>query len=348
MNMNEVYKDLQKKIDLHMEKTTLMEVPKLKRIEIEVTSECNIRCKYCYLGDEKNVQGYMSFEEAKNIIDMAYHMDVERIYFTGGEPLLNKNIMQMIDYSTSKGFKEVCLVTNGSLIDSTTAIELAKYPLNIAIGIMTNNNDNGKKLHGDLFDEMKQSVIHLKNAGFSNEGDHNLIAIGASIMNDNVEDVLNFHQWVVENGIIWSGIEPFVITGDGEISQFPDLETVKTITLELAAREGLNTENSKITPFCLTNGCSTFSSRLYIKKGGVVKLCGPGFVLGHLEDMTLMEIWEKHPLLIALRNFKKLSNNNCSQCESECIGCPITTFNLTGDFLNAYPLCWHINKNGEN
>lgn len=91
----------------------------MKRGEIILLEYCNFSCPYCrglkdeIYGDRKIKQ--LSFDEVKNIIDIwCKNSPMENIRFSGGEPTLHKNIIDIVKYSKSKGIKRIAISTNGS------------------------------------------------------------------------------------------------------------------------------------------------------------------------------------------------------------------------------------------
>lgn len=78
-----------------------------------VTRRCNYRCKYCAVW--KNPEPELCAKEICNIIGEMAGMDVKKISFTGGEPLLREDMGKIIDY-TRKNNISVNLNSNGSLV----------------------------------------------------------------------------------------------------------------------------------------------------------------------------------------------------------------------------------------
>ncbi|MDP8252976.1 MAG: radical SAM protein [Candidatus Kaelpia aquatica] len=78
-----------------------------------VTYRCNYKCKYCKDWNLKTDE--VSTSKALEIIDKLRQLGLQRINFTGGEPLVKDNIYQLINYAKEKGIF-VCLNSNGSLV----------------------------------------------------------------------------------------------------------------------------------------------------------------------------------------------------------------------------------------
>lgn len=108
----------------------------LNHLVLEVTDDCNLACKYCAYGDmywgyDRRESKYMSFADAKTIID--YLVDIWRhhptraqkqattIGFYGGEPLLNfRLIQQVISYVEGMGLSryfDYTMTSNCLLLD---------------------------------------------------------------------------------------------------------------------------------------------------------------------------------------------------------------------------------------
>jgi len=95
------------------------ESSQMKRCELILLEACNFKCPYCrgldhsIYGDRKAKQ--LSFDEVKKVIDLwCQPVPLENIRFSGGEPTLHKNIVEIVQYAKSKGIKRIAISTNGS------------------------------------------------------------------------------------------------------------------------------------------------------------------------------------------------------------------------------------------
>jgi len=115
-------------------------------LALSVTSDCNLRCRYCYAsGGEQKTQ--MSWPLAKRAIDvMADCFQCFKIQFTGGEPLLNLDLIEKsVDYIYELGLKVPCQVqTNATLINPDVAGRLKSLKIGIGVSLdgPTSVNDN--------------------------------------------------------------------------------------------------------------------------------------------------------------------------------------------------------------
>ncbi len=110
--------------------TILKKKLQLRKIFIGVTYICQCRCPHCLAGFYKRTpQLELSDVEIKRFIDRLHEVNPLAITFFGGEPLLRKNIEELISYTSSKGYITE-LETNGLLLDKERVRALKKAGLN--------------------------------------------------------------------------------------------------------------------------------------------------------------------------------------------------------------------------
>ncbi len=59
----------------------------------------------------------MPADRLKNLVDEAIVLGANRIYFTGGEPFLRDDILDLVDYVTSR--VQLVILSNGTLLEAT-------------------------------------------------------------------------------------------------------------------------------------------------------------------------------------------------------------------------------------
>jgi Fe-coproporphyrin III synthase len=89
-----------------------------------VTRRCNLRCVHCYSqSEDRGYSGELSLDKGKSLIDDLAGFGSPVILFSGGEPLIRPDILDLIRYATQQGRRAV-LSTNGTLITPTLAEKL--------------------------------------------------------------------------------------------------------------------------------------------------------------------------------------------------------------------------------
>lgn len=113
----------------------------------EITYRCNFKCRYCNIWRNKdNKQDELTLEEIKSVIDQLDKIGVIWITFTGGEPLLKKELPEILNYCAKKGI--ITLVNdNGSLLKQKLP-ELEDVLNSISISIDSPNEEINDKIRG--------------------------------------------------------------------------------------------------------------------------------------------------------------------------------------------------------
>ncbi len=118
-----------------------------------MTNRCNLKCVHCYAHaiEENDGADPISTSQAKVMIDDLANFGSPVILFSGGEPLIRKDLTELAHYATSKGMRAV-ISTNGTLITKEKAKEFKEVGFSY-VGISL---DGGEEIH-DKFRAVKGS-----------------------------------------------------------------------------------------------------------------------------------------------------------------------------------------------
>ena len=115
-------------------------------ISIEVTTQCNIECRHCFVRSKTAKQVSLSFDILKDILSEAYDTGYRRLHLTGGEPLLFNCLFEVLDYALSLGYISILLNTNGILLSEDTCKVLGHHNgIYISVSV-----DGPEKLHNRI------------------------------------------------------------------------------------------------------------------------------------------------------------------------------------------------------
>lgn len=112
---------------------------KINYLRVSVTDRCNLRCTYCMpaegvpLMDHKDV---LSFEEIVQLVRFAMENGVNKVRITGGEPLVRKGIVSLVEQLASiEGLMDLGMTTNGILLDRFAAdlVQAGLHRVNISL-----------------------------------------------------------------------------------------------------------------------------------------------------------------------------------------------------------------------
>lgn len=139
-------------------------------LRISVTDRCNLRCIYCMpeegikLIDHSSV---LTFEEIVEFTKVAVEMGISKVRITGGEPLVRKGIVSLVNMlSRINGIKDLSMTTNGLLLEKY-AVQLKEAGLNrVNISLDTIDEQKFKELtRGGNVNDVIKGIDAAKQAG---------------------------------------------------------------------------------------------------------------------------------------------------------------------------------------
>ena len=175
-------------------------------LRISITDRCDFRCIYCMAEDMTflpRVQ-ILSLEEINIIAQAFVELGVKKIRITGGEPLVRKGALDLLNnIGHLEGLKELVITTNGSQLDNMAQALKAAGVKRINISLDTLDADKFKAITrtGDLQQVLK-GIQAAKAVGFER------IKLNAVILkNRNHLEVNTLVQFAIDNGLDISFIE---------------------------------------------------------------------------------------------------------------------------------------------
>jgi len=197
---------------------------------IALTYACNLKCVMCDLPERVNYyknelgQPPLSTLEVKQILKDFALIGTSGISFTGGEPMLRKDLFEFIEYT--KKLRMAChMTTNGWYINETTAKKL----LGSGIDSISISLDGSKaEIHDAIrgvsgsFDRIINAIKILRK--FKEELNKNLVInLNTVISHKNVEDILSVVDLAWEMKVDHIGFMPFhdigLLSGNTESMQ---------------------------------------------------------------------------------------------------------------------------------
>ena len=217
-------------------------------LRLAVNEYCNLRCIYCMPEEGlplRNKNELLSTKEIKKLIKISEQLGVSKIRFTGGEPLLRKDISELVKYAVNlNGIKSVNLTTNGILLN--------KYLEDLQLAGLSGINISLDTLRSDRFikitrrNNLREVLDNIQLAIKSNIPS---IKINVVAMRDfNHDELMDFVNLTIENDITVRFIElmPFdshQIWKTGKFYKSKDiLKDIQEKSDEIKLIDGSNTE----------------------------------------------------------------------------------------------------------
>ena len=212
---------------------------KIEYMRISVTDRCNLRCVYCMPEegiDNVSHEEILSYDEIIRICKCIANLGIKKIKITGGEPLVRKDIINLIkEIKKIHGINEVTITTNGVLLYEM-ADELYKAGID-AVNISLDTLDKYKYLkitRRDKYKNVTMAIDKLINLGVRvkinclaiKEYNFNEIVKIAEYSKNNNVDVRFIELMPIGYGKTYTGVSNEIILGllEEEYGSFNQIE----------------------------------------------------------------------------------------------------------------------------
>jgi len=170
-------------------------------LRISVTDRCNLRCTYCMPPEGiplKSHNDTISYEEIFETAKEAVNLGITKIRITGGEPLVRKGIVNLVEMLASLNLKDLAMTTNGILL-TNFAKQLKKAGLHrVNISLDSVDPDRYKEITrcGDL-EKVFEGIKAAQEAGLTP------IKINTVVEKSKLEpDAVKVKEFADKNGLI--------------------------------------------------------------------------------------------------------------------------------------------------
>lgn len=89
----------------------------LKQVHWSLTGHCNSRCRRCYMSAPHGVLPQPTTQECLAIADQIADCGVQVVSLTGGEPLIRKDFLEIVDRILARGMRIATIMSNGALVN---------------------------------------------------------------------------------------------------------------------------------------------------------------------------------------------------------------------------------------
>jgi radical SAM protein with 4Fe4S-binding SPASM domain len=340
-----------------------------------LTYRCNLACEHCYLdaggtpqvGTENFAdRSELGTEECFKVIDEIAAFAPECLtILTGGEPLLRRDILEIVRRASERGLW-VVVGTNGVSITENLAKRLAEAGargLSLSLDALEpDRHDRFRMVRGAWRNTVEGAQI-LNRTGLpfiiqTTAGSHNLGELEA--IADFAHDRLAAKVWNLYF-LVPTGRGQFV----SDITPAQYDEVLASLYRIQKKHQGRMLVNAKCAPHYIktvlerasaeadpiprtysggAGGCPAGTHYLGIRPNGDVTPCPylPVFA-GTLRRSSLADLWASSELFTGIRRRTSLGGR-CGECEmnGQCGGCRARAYGMTGDLMAEDPLCTHI------
>ena len=98
----------------------------LEAVHWSMTGRCNYRCRHCYMSAPHARLPEPDTAACRRIIDEIAGCGIRRVSLTGGEALIRKDFLELVDHMLARGLRITTIMSNGALVTETLLEELAQ------------------------------------------------------------------------------------------------------------------------------------------------------------------------------------------------------------------------------
>ena len=303
------------------------------RMDLALTYRCNNDCAHCYNARTRSFPE-LSTDEWKRILDKLWQIGIPHVVFTGGEPTLRQDLVELVAHAGRNG-QITGLNTNGRrLSDRKFTEQLVEAGLDhVQITVESHDpaiHDRMVLAHG----AWKQTM-----AGVRNALDTPLyVMTNTTMLQENASGLAETLDFLADTGVPTVGLNALIYSGRGATVGTGLREDALPPLLELA-RQRTDAHNQRLiwytpTQYCHfdpvqlelgVKGCTAALYNMCVEPDGSVLPCQSYYhSLGNLLKDNWDGIWN-HPLATSLRQRRNLPEK-CHACAllAECGGgCPL-------------------------
>ena len=293
---------------------------------IEVTSHCNLDCSHCYIKDNSK-KNELSFDECCRIIDELTDAGCLWLTFTGGEPFLRKDFLDIYIYAKRRGML-IVIFTKGTLITPEIADYLKEYkPFYIEISLYGMSRETYKNVTGsaDNYDRCMNAISLFIERKV-------LFKLKSVLIKENKHEIFKMKSFAKKLGVDFrfdSSINPRIDGGkmpchtrltpkEGVGMEMADEEVRREWEKAFAEEETIEQDSDPNLLFSCGAGQNLFN----IDSRGNLQICNMVRYINYdLKGGSFKEGWERFPEILSRR---KKENNKCLTCSLSlfCNICP--------------------------
>lgn len=335
------------------------------------TQACTSSCLHCGFASNPPTSNSLGTEATKRIADNIYDFGATYFGISGGEPLLRKDLPEIIGYAKNIGM-HVSLITNGYFLDAKILDTLVRYEVRVSLSVdgceEVNDLIRGKSAYMKAISAMEKT----SKTGLLDCLVATLVNVDATHNNVNPEDMEHVIKLAEEYGARWVVIHGFIPFNNtkNHLSRAPSSQQYEKIWNQVydlrlkykgkpevnvycpffarvAKQRGLPDFENWFNNFFLGR-CSIAGKYMSVIENGDVIPCSfnDRIRLGNLQKTTLKQIWDElqtSELTVKLRDRSNLKGK-CGVCEFReiCGGCRTRAEIYTGDLFASDPACAYV------
>jgi len=321
-------------------------------LQLEVGDVCYQGCNYCYMNAIETPQNALSDDDIKNILIDSKKLGITAIEWLGGEPLLRKNIFDLMNFAKDLDFRNNMWTGGLPLNDYSTCKKLSEVCSKglIAFHISSVNPETYKKLHPGKTSNDLQTILNgikcLLDLGYPSELLLNSVTFTGL---QTAEDMIETMNYFYENFKIATSLNVYHTylrpgyTKEDLLKFIPDKESVKKVYKHYISF--LNIEDISVFPMNCVNK-QYCSATLAVLNDGTVSPCATirSGCVDKIASKSFYDIVNENRNYLTFA-FLKDKNNLPEECKfcplnDDCFGCRSRAYAASNGIFGIDPRCF--------
>jgi radical SAM protein with 4Fe4S-binding SPASM domain len=310
---------------------------------LELTFACNLGCIHCY-GDCRTSPDpdRMDSEGWKNVMLQARDAQCSQVQFIGGEPLLKKDLFQLVDFALDKGYTFVEIFSNLTLLKKERIPFLKDRGVRIATTLYSSN----AKTHDSITGVKGSHAKTVKAITLLRDNDIP-VRVAVIAMKQNQDDLSATVEFLQYLGVQYKFPDPVRPTGRGCSQDIQPLNLPPEFT-GLMSEANFWTDKRSFYFNQRNNTC--WAGKIAVTAAGEVIPCifARDLVIGNVLERGLQDLLQDHTLK-KLWGLPKDQVEVCQDCEYRytCQDCRPLAYAQGGNLYAKYPRCLYDPYRGQ-
>ncbi len=196
-------------------------------LRLSVTDRCDLRCSYCMpkgFREFEEPAHWLNFDEIERLLAIFGKLGVYRVRITGGEPLLRRNLPQLVaQLRRLKDIEDLSLSTNATQLDKHANDLKAAGLTRINVSLDSLRRARIARITGrDCYDRIISGLMAGKRAGLAPIKINMVVTRGV-----NDDEIYDMAAFCMDHGFVMRLIETMPVGDAGRSAQYLDLQPVR-------------------------------------------------------------------------------------------------------------------------
>lgn len=313
----------------YLGRAAYLRTERLAELWLQLNDFCNLSCEHCLVSSSPEGGHGLDGAVIRGVVDQAVALGVQRLFFTGGEPLARKDAISLIDYVVNERQRELVLMTNGTLFKGDRLAALAALPadrLRVQVSLDGASPETNDPIRGaGTFDRIAAGIRAAVEGGLRT-------TVTMTLLRHNLQDAAALVSLVADLGVknvhlLWPHRRGRLLTGPfaslpatGEMLEAVraasriarergiTIDNVEELRLRFDGRPGVKNDlaGAGWTSLCVYTDGGVYPSA---SMAGV-----PALRCGGVLDEPLESIWKDSAVLRELRGTTVDQKTTCRSC----------------------------------